>query len=1014
MTRFEFGGRPKASGERPPRVPIQVRVLKVTPAEGNRRTQLSVSEGVGKPVFTINVVDAEMYEVGNDLLFTRERTNIDDGSETGKIERATEIKVQPNRESVADDRRSKAEAVVEDGFPEGALAAYGRTGGAEEPDDATPEELAALIEEVTGKPAQKDARKERRERQVKHETVIRRAGPETYVTVPGHERLAVKLKGALPRDRVIVVLEERKVEGVMQLAARVEEVLERYSYEAVATLRYEEQEGQTALVAHVDSSLPALARRIITLHPTAIAAIGSPNDIPPEGLKIILRRATHPSQAEWHIAEVLGVAGSAKAEVESIARATGVGSQEVEDMTTADMEVFAESIKAEAPLLAERLRKVTREQIQRETAELQSIANDRQKNKLSVENLVRRLLKLPEGWGKPKALVTDREQYVSGKNRLDARTWETLNIDPETAEDFDDALSYRVLPNGNVEVGVHIADVTAFVKQFSALDLVAQFRQMTRYLKAKVIPLFPKVLANILCSLKEGEDRLAYSVVFTFDPDGNQVGEPWMGRSVISSKKRYDYEGAQRSLDRPRTPGHDTLNGLQVLAQAYRKTRGVSLSTSGETEFILDDDGEPIRAVVKPQLGSNLLIEDWMVRANEAVVRRIVESMSGEAVAFIRIHRPPDPDRILEVLEELGYEDIWNGEGAYEPHAILEQIRARIDAEPDALVRADKDFALVLSMKRAGYEVVASDAWDEEGGTTEAHFGLALRWYGHFTSPIRRYPDIIQHRLLEAVEAGNPVSTFNTGALAELMELAELANDREVRYDKAERDVRAFLGLKLLSKRLAESGGVTQATVQRRRLKSVRLRFMIDGAPFDQDVHIDDIASVTKSSREKVWRALEEGSVFTMTPTIDLSLRRMKVSVDMRETLAAIEQTERAAKKKREFEALAALPQGTSVAVRTLSGKPGEPRMMGIFEWKPGQKTNAIVTDIGVESLLLTTQDGGAVTSEEWERLGIVNQFVATLAGVDVEGEQVRLVFAHTLSDRPAKGKPPASTPPRT
>lgn len=1000
----------------------QVRVLAVIPAQGARAARLSVTKENGKP-FVIEVPDAEQYKTDDELIFTRKATNLDDASERGT---ATKVKKEERKEAPLDTPRERQEelgAVVGTFDDDAALERYfGETestkGPVVAPEDTSDKELERLIaESVAGQ------KRESKERESEFEVRVR-GTREPYVLLKGRdERIPVKLNRALPRDLVRVELIKRQWNGKEQEVAQVIEVLERHPYEMVATLRYETDEQAQVLVAHPDSLIPGLARSV-RLQPSAIAGteldeqltgrVGAEPKIPPVGMKVVLKRSANPLEPDWKLTEVIGRAGTAKVEIESIARATGVGAQYVEDMTDEELEAFAESVASNAPMLSGRLAEVKREDIVREIRELEEISRQWGK-KLSTEKLVRMLYGLPEKSPKKgKTLVKNEKDYVPGENRLDLRDWDTFTIDPKDAKDFDDAISFKETKGGGLKVAVHIADVTAFVKQFSALDLVAQFRQMTRYLKAKTIPLFPEVIANELCSLVQGKDRLAFSVIFSFDKDGVPTEEPWFGRTVINSNKRYAYEEAQEEIAKSGKGRNKKLLRLKEIADAYRATRtksgSVNFRSKDEVNFHFNGEMEPTDLFYPERMDANRLVEDFMIMGNEAVVKRIVESNPNEAVAFIRIHRPPDPDRILDLLRGLSrmgstkYTDIWDGSAEYDPHAILQEVRKRIDEETDPLEKAEKEIEMIRAMMRAGYEVVSASEWEdsssgaEDTGTdpAEKHFGLALRWYGHFTSPIRRYPDVIQHRLLEMALRHDPVTVHHEGTLAELTELAELATEREEHYDKAERDMRNFLLLSLLRREVYRHGPKLEATVHARGARSIVLRFPLGDGYVEQQVSLRDVATDTNRSPEEVWEALEPGKTFSVAPEIDLPLRRMKVKFDMEGTFAEAD-----------FANLAGFPTGTDLIIHRVPTKEGEEPMVGIREWTPGQKSRALVHRIAAKKIRIVDEGGVTIEPKDWHILGIKDSFRARIKVKVGPGDQeLNVTFAHPLGERKDRPAP--------
>jgi len=327
--------------------------------------------------------------------------------------------------------------------------------------------------------------------------------------------------------------------------------------------------------------------------------------------------------------------------------------------------------------------------------------------------------------------------------RLDLRQKFIFTVDPATARDFDDALSLELDGQGRRVLGVHIADVSHFVRPGSALDREATERGNSVYLPDKVIPMLPEELSNGLCSLKPGQDRLTFSVFMTFDGEGRMIGAR-CERSIIHSKLRLTYEQALQVLETPagmrsKVPGvtddsQRLLQDICGLAMTLRQRRMNQHALDidlPESQILIGKDGmiEDIRPVVNDI--SHQMIEECMVAANEAVDREL----SQRGVRLIhRLHEPPAEDRIELLRDEL--RDMGYQPGDLRQRGNLMQFVRRIRSTPLA---HSAQMAVLRSMKRAVYSA-------KEGG----HFGLAKKYYAHFTSPIRRYPDLVIHRLLAA------------------------------------------------------------------------------------------------------------------------------------------------------------------------------------------------------------------------------------------------------------------------
>lgn len=366
---------------------------------------------------------------------------------------------------------------------------------------------------------------------------------------------------------------------------------------------------------------------------------------------------------------------------------------------------------------------------------------------------------------------------VAKNARADFRTIPTCTIDPFDAKDFDDALSVRTLPDGNIEVGVHIADVSYFVKPGTELDKEARARATSVYLVDRTIPMLPHILSTDLCSLNQGEDRLAVSAVFTLDKDANIVDE-WFGETVIHSDRRYTYEDAQKTLDDGAGDLYTelaTLHDLSKKIRARRQAKGAIEFDTAEVKIELDASGKPIAVHLKERKATNLLIEDFMLLANEAVAKRLAKLTSNGGPHFqslYRIHDEPDSDRIenlSHLLMVLGYH--LKTAGGKVTGAELNKLLEAVKGKPEEYLIK---MATLRSMSKAVY-------------TTRniGHFGLAFDFYTHFTSPIRRYPDLIVHRLIKSHTGGDPITATE---MQEFDALAVHCSEREVAASDAERE----------------------------------------------------------------------------------------------------------------------------------------------------------------------------------------------------------------------------------
>jgi ribonuclease R len=362
------------------------------------------------------------------------------------------------------------------------------------------------------------------------------------------------------------------------------------------------------------------------------------------------------------------------------------------------------------------------------------------------------------------------------RRRLDLRDLVCFTVDPEDAKDFDDAVSLTVLSDGNYRLGVHIADVGHYVKEGNALDREALKRGTSVYLVNEVIPMLPEKLSNEVCSLKPHEDRLTYSVFMTVTPEGT-VKDHEIEKSVINSKRRFTYEEVQRSLDTGKGEHADVLRGMRTLSRILLEKRlregGIDFETV-ETKFRFDADGYPLEIIKKVRLDSHRLVEEFMLLANQTVAKHIGVARHGDGrKPFIyRIHDLPDPDRLRDLsnfVAKFGYKLHINGVNAKAIERLIESVKGA----PEEYVINE---VAIRSMAKAVYS-------EKNIG----HFGLGFNYYTHFTSPIRRYPDLVVHRLLHEYSAG--VSNERKSQLSKrLPSICLQSSEMERRAVEAERE----------------------------------------------------------------------------------------------------------------------------------------------------------------------------------------------------------------------------------
>lgn len=368
------------------------------------------------------------------------------------------------------------------------------------------------------------------------------------------------------------------------------------------------------------------------------------------------------------------------------------------------------------------------------------------------------------------------------KKRKDFRQVTTFTIDPDDAKDFDDALSFRVLENGRYEIGVHIADVTHYVRPDTALDEEAFERGTSVYLVDRVIPMLPERISNDLCSLRPHEDRLSFSAVFEMDQDAN-IHKEWFGRTVIHSDMRMSYEMAQEILDGKESEFAPPLKELNRLAHILREKKfkhGAINFESTEVKFKLDENGKPLGVYIRERKDAHRLIEDFMLLANRRVAEFIGKQGRGKkAKTFVyRAHDAPKPESMAAFAEfaaRFGHK--LNLRTDRETARSLNNLMERIDGSKEQNVLTT---LAIRSMSKAIYTTKSS-----------SHYGLAFDYYTHFTSPIRRYPDMMVHRLLQHyLDGGKSVEAEAYEKMSEhSSQMEKKAADAErasVKYKQAE------------------------------------------------------------------------------------------------------------------------------------------------------------------------------------------------------------------------------------
>ena len=376
--------------------------------------------------------------------------------------------------------------------------------------------------------------------------------------------------------------------------------------------------------------------------------------------------------------------------------------------------------------------------------------------------------------------------------RDDFRKRNTITIDPKTARDFDDAIDVEVLPKGTFQLGVHIADVSHFVAADSAMDVEARYRGTSVYFPDRVIPMLPEKVSNQLCSLNPKVDRLALSVIMHVSPNG-EVLDHSFHKSVIRSKERMTYEDVQEILNgnsaledrfRDVVPHIRIIASLAEIIQKRRRQRGAIDFDLPEPMLTYDEHGELLGIVKSVRLFSHRIVEEFMILANEVVARHLEEN---DIPGLYRVHEEPDPMKVQEFAE------IVSGFGLkFEPRKVepaeFQKFISSIEGRPEERMLS---YLMLRSFKQAKYS-------DENIG----HFGLASDSYTHFTSPIRRYPDLVVHRILKASMSRR---TEPAVPHAQLEAIANESSERERLSDQAERELFEWKKMLLMEQRLGDT-----------------------------------------------------------------------------------------------------------------------------------------------------------------------------------------------------------------
>ncbi len=459
--------------------------------------------------------------------------------------------------------------------------------------------------------------------------------------------------------------------------------------------------------------------------------------------------------------------------------------------------------------------------------------------------------------------------------RRDFRNIDTLTIDPFDAKDFDDAISYRELENGHIEVGVHIADVSHYVVPGTIIDDEAVVRGTSVYLVDRVVPMLPEVLSNQVCSLRPNEEKLTFSAVFELDKEAN-VKNSWFGRTVINSNRRFTYEEAQERIETKKGDFQKEINSLNDLAQIMRGRRmdvGALNIESTEVKFVVVN-GKPEGVKLKVSKEAHKLVEEFMLLANKHVSRFIGVPKKGQAKYpnIYRIHDQPSEEKIADLhrfLADNGYEikEVANKPLSFALNNLLTE--AKENREVDFIGPM-----VIRSMAKAVYSA-------ENIG----HYGLSFDYYSHFTSPIRRYPDLMLHRILQNFLDKKPPNINED----EIEQQAKYFSNQEKKATEAERASTKFMQVVFMEDKVGQEfagtiSGVTsygifveitankcEGLIRINAIKQDRFYFEEDGKKLVGKKYGDELKMGTKVT-------IEITKVDMVNRTIDMELLDIKQS----------------------------------------------------------------------------------------------------------------------------------------
>lgn len=426
-------------------------------------------------------------------------------------------------------------------------------------------------------------------------------------------------------------------------------------------------------------------------------------------------------------------------------------------------------------------------------------------------NTEMKAIALEHGFKEGHEIYTQEESEIINKNgikeedikgRRDFRGITTFTIDPDDAKDYDDAISIRDMGERKFEIGIHIADVSHYVKIGSSVDKEASRRATSVYMVDRVIPMLPETLSNDLCSLLPDKDRLTFSAIFVMD-DSGKIHEKWFGKTIIHSKKRFTYDEVQKIIEKNYSQDDfskelSTLNSIAKKLRKERILKGSVLLDSVEIKFKLDEKGVPLGIYKKEQKDAHKLVEEFMLLANKKVAEKIFKKGTKAGQLFVyRNHDLPNSDKLAglkDILITLGSKIKTKGIGidAKTLNMIIDEFEGKAE-------RSLVMWIILRSMSKADYST-----------KNLGHFGLAFDSYTHFTSPIRRYPDIMVHRLLYSHLTGQRSKTTEK----EYEELCRHSSEMERKAMEAERESIKYKQVEFVLNKIGESfqGVITGVT----------------------------------------------------------------------------------------------------------------------------------------------------------------------------------------------------------